>query len=47
MYVHTREQDSRPGFDGVKIKLLLFSIFFSPEMFAPSGMLLISLEVIE
>jgi hypothetical protein len=23
MYVHTRERDSRPGFDGVKIKLLL------------------------
>ena len=23
MYVHTREWDSRPGFDGVKIKLLL------------------------
>ena len=24
MYVHTRERDSRPGFDGVKIKLLLY-----------------------
>ena len=23
MYVHTRERDSRPGLDGVKIKLLL------------------------
>ena len=23
MYVHTRERVSRPGFDGVKIKLLL------------------------
>ena len=23
MYVHTRERDSRPRFDGVKIKLLL------------------------
>ena len=23
MYVQTRERDSRPGFDGVKIKLLL------------------------
>ena len=26
MYVHTRERDSRPGFDGVKIKLLLILI---------------------
>ena len=23
MFIHTRERDSRPGFDGVKIKLLL------------------------
>ena len=27
MYVHTRERDSRPGFDGVKIKLLLLLLF--------------------
>jgi len=26
MYVHIRERDSRPGFDSVKIKLLLFII---------------------
>ena len=26
MYVHTRERDSCPGFDGVKIKLLLFQL---------------------
>ena len=27
MYVHTRERDSRPGFDGVKIKLLLLLLY--------------------
>ena len=30
MYVHTRERDSRPGFDGVKIKLLLLLLFLPP-----------------
>ena len=28
MYVHTRERDSRPGFDGVKIKLLLLLLLY-------------------
>ena len=28
MYVHTRERDSRPGFDGVKIKLLLYYYYY-------------------
>ena len=28
MYVHTRERDSRPGFDGVKIKLFLLLFIF-------------------
>ena len=27
MYVHTRERDSRPGFDGVKIKLLVLLLY--------------------
>ena len=31
MYVHTRERDSRPGFDGVKIKLLLLLLLL-PSM---------------
>ena len=25
MYVHTRERDSRPGFDGVKIKVIIIT----------------------
>ena len=33
MYVHTRERDSRPGFDGVKIKLLLLSFHIWPNHF--------------
>ena len=28
MYVHTRERDSRPGFDDVKIKLLLLYYYY-------------------
>ena len=28
MYVHTRERDSRPGFDGVQIKLLLLYFIY-------------------
>ena len=39
MYVHTRERDSRPGFDGVKIKLLLLLLLrqqiFSVHIFLP------------
>ena len=31
MYVHTRERDSRPGFDGVKIKLLLLLFIIMPD----------------
>ena len=27
MYVHTCERDSRPGFDGVKTKLLLLLLY--------------------
>ena len=32
MYVHTRERDRRPGFDGVKIKLLLLLLLFTAYM---------------
>ena len=28
MYVHTRERDIRPGFDGVKIKFLLLLLLY-------------------
>ena len=34
MYVHTRERDSRPGFDGVKIKLLLYATMYIHFVYA-------------
>ena len=36
MYVHTRERDSRPGFDGVKIKLLLLLLLLVVVLYPSS-----------
>ena len=35
VYVHTRERDIRPGFDGVKIKFYLFIIIIIYNKYAP------------
>ena len=49
MYVHTRERDSRPGFDGVKIKLLLLLLLetkFEGREFDYLGQLIVTPTIV-